>query len=356
MENMVKKYHFKNKRILILGNTGFIGSWLSLTLNKLGSDVLGFSLNKKNKNYLSNTKEYKKNIKTINGDIENFTKYLNKIKKFKPEIVVHLASQAIVANSYIKTIETYNTNAMGTVHLLECLKKIKSVKKIIMFTSDKVYKNLYAKTLTEKSNLGGIDPYSSSKSCQDIIANSYYLSVFKKKIQFTILRAGNVIGGGDWGDLRLVPDIFTSIKNKKQIVLRNPSAVRPWQHVLDIVNAILLSINYKKKFDKNANIFNLAPNNKSHINVLTFLKYVKKFLKKKKLKYKYKKIKFYESRVLKLSNKLAKKELKWEPKLNIEDSIKLTTTWYESILKNKKKNYTITIEQINKYFGLRNNP
>ena len=149
--------------------------------------------------------------------------------------------------------------------------------------------------------------------------------------------------------------LITNFKNNKQIIIRNPSAVRPWQHVLDIVNAILLSINYKKKFDKNANIFNLAPNNKSHINVLTFLKYVKKFLKKKKLKYKYKKIKFYESRVLKLSNKLAKKELKWAPKLNIEDSIKLTTTWYESILKNKKKNYTITIEQINKYFGLRNN-
>ena len=172
---------FKKKRILITGNTGFIGSYLSIILSLLGSKVLGFALKKKHKGYLSNHKEYKKKIKTINSDILNFPQYFIKLNKFKPDIAIHLAAQPIVKYSYENTKKTYETNIMGTINFLETIKKINSIKLIIIFTSDKVYQNLYGKFLSEKSHIGGSDPYSSSKSAKDIIANSYKLSFFKKK-------------------------------------------------------------------------------------------------------------------------------------------------------------------------------
>ena len=167
------KKKFTGKRILITGNTGFVGSWLAVLLYLLGAKILGYSLKKKDKRFLSNTSEFKKKIKTIYSDINNFDKNLNKIKKFKPQIVIHLASQPLVLESYINTRKTYATNIMGTVNFFETIKKINNISKVIVFTSDKVYRNLEGKILSEKSNLGGIDPYSASKSCQDIISNSY---------------------------------------------------------------------------------------------------------------------------------------------------------------------------------------
>ena len=169
---------FKNKKILITGNTGFVGTNISIVFNLLGAQILGYSLKKKDKKYISNTNLFRKKIKTIHGDINKIKNYSKLIEKFKPHILIHLASQPIVKTSYENPLKTYETNIMGTIQLLELAKKIKSLKNILVFTSDKVYKNLEKKSLNEKSPLGGEDPYSSSKSAQDLISSSYKYSFF----------------------------------------------------------------------------------------------------------------------------------------------------------------------------------
>lgn len=343
------KKKFKGKKILITGNTGFVGSWLSVLLLLLGAKILGYSLKKKDKRFLSNTSEFKKKIKTIYSDINNFDKNLSVIKKFKPQIVIHLASQPLVLESYINRKKTYATNIMGTVNFFETIKKIKSITKVIVFTSDKVYKNLEGKILNENSNLGGIDPYSASKSCQDIISNSYKSCFLKKNVDLTILRAGNIIGGGDWNLYRLVPDIFKSIKNKKKITIRNPNAVRPWQHILEILNAFILIL-FNKNSD-NAEIFNIGPNLKSNVSVIQLIKLIKKIGNFKNLNIKIKKNSKYESKILRLSNLKAAKKINYKTKLNLKETVKLTIEWYKNYFLNKKIIFKYTQKQISDYFN-----
>ena len=345
------KKTFNKKKIFITGNTGFVGSYLSMTLSLINSNLLCFSLKKNNNNYLSNLQTYKKKIKTINDDLKNISRYKKTIKKFSPEIVIHLASQPIVKTSYKNTIGTYNTNILGTVNLLEVLKDINSVKQILIFTSDKVYKNQNNKRLNENSTLGGIDPYSASKSSQDIIANSYKESFFKKNKNVIIIRAGNIIGGGDWEITRLLPDFFNSVYKNKKIILRNPSAVRPWQHILDVVNGILqVLVKKSKKIENNSIIFNIGPSNLSNISVLDLIKKIKKNHKNINVKYSIKNINFKETKILKLSNKLLIKKIGWKQKLNIINSIKLTYNWYNHFYKNKKNIFKYTEDQIKEFF------
>ena len=351
--NLLKK-KFKGKKILITGNTGFVGSWLSLLLSDLGASVLGYSQKKLDRRFISNLPAYKTRIKTIYSDINKFDKNIKRLKHFKPQIIIHLASQALVLESYKNSSETFFTNVMGTVNFFETIKKINSVKKVIIFTSDKVYENLNGKILTEKSNLGGIDPYSASKSCQDIISNSYKASFFKKKIDITILRAGNIIGGGDWNMNRLVPDIFKSIYKKEKIVIRNPNAIRPWQHILEILNAFILIILLKnKKTQNNLGTLNIAPNLRSNISVFKLINLIKKIGDFKNLKIKYKKNLFSETQILRLSSNKAKKVLNYFPKLTLEESIKLTNDWYKNYFLDKKQILKFTRMQIQSYFKIK---
>ena len=348
--NLLKK-KFKGKRILITGNTGFVGSWLSLLLSDLGANVLGFSQKKSDTRFLSNSKAYKYKVRTIYSDINKFERNLKKLKKFKPQIIIHLASQALVIESYKNSRKTFFTNIMGTVNFFETVKKLNSVKKIIIFTSDKVYENLKGKVLTEKSHLGGIDPYSASKSCQDIISNSYKSSFFNKKINVTILRAGNIIGGGDWNINRLVPDIFKSIYNNKKLIIRNPGAIRPWQHILEILNAFILILLKKNNTTNNtAEIFNIAPNLKSNISVVKLINLIKKIGNYNNLKVQFKKNSFYETKILKLSSNKARKQLNYIPKLTLKETISLTIDWYKSFFQNRKQILKFTQIQIQSYF------
>tara|TARA_B100001564_G_scaffold359962_1_gene384197 strand:+ start:5855 stop:6901 length:1047 start_codon:yes stop_codon:yes gene_type:complete len=343
----MKLYSLKNKRILITGNSGFVGSYLSMSLNLMGSKVYGYSLKMKNRNFLSNMKQYKKKITTINDDLININKHYKKILHFNPEIIIHLASQPLVNLSYIETSKTYKTNILGTVALMELIKKLKSVKHVLVFTSDKVYENTQGKVLSEKSKLGGLDPYSASKSSQDIISNSYKESFFKTKINFSIIRAGNIIGGGDWNLSRLVPDIYNSIISKKKVVIRNPNAIRPWQHILDVIGAIILILyKNKSKIIKKSVIYNIGPDPKSNLRVIDLIKKIKKISNSKHLKFKVNKIKFKETKILRLSNQLIKKSLGWKPKLNINKTIELTNIWYEEFSKNKNKIFKYTEKQI----------
>ena len=343
--------YFKGKKILITGNSGFVGSYVSLTLSLLGSKILGYSLKKKDNKYLSNFPEYRKRIKTINDDIKNIESYRTTLMRFKPEILIHLASQPLVSESYIQTKNSYETNVMGTVKLFEVAKNLNSLKNIIIFTSDKVYKNLEKNNLNENSPLGGEDPYSASKSAQDLISNSYKLSFFKKKKNVFLIRAGNIIGGGDWEKTRLIPDLFLSNFKKKNIYLRNPNATRPWQHILDVVEGILKAILVKgKKVSEKSLIYNIGPNSNKDIKV-KFL--IKKFLDSSKffvIKYKIKKINFGEKKLLKLSSKSILKDIRWRSRLNLESVIKLTFKWYYEFYRNRGRIYNITIEQIKSFF------
>ena len=322
-----------------------------MLLSDLGASVLGFSQKKSDSRFLSNSSTYRNKIRTIYSDISNFEKNLKKIKKFKPEIIIHLASQALVLESYKNRRKTFITNIMGTVNFFETVKKLNSVKKIIIFTSDKVYENLNGKILTEKSHLGGIDPYSASKACQDILSNSYKSSLFKKKINIIILRAGNIIGGGDWNMNRLVPDIFKSIYNNNKLIIRNSNAIRPWQHILEILNAFVLILLLKNnKFTNTAEIFNIAPNLKSNISVFKLINLIKKVGNYNNLKIKFKKNSFYETKILKLSSNKARKQLNYIPKLTLKESIALTIDWYKNFFQNRKNILKFTQIQIQSYF------
>ena len=347
MENLViKKFKniFKNKRILIIGNTGFVGSWLSLSLYLFQAKILGLSLKMKNNNYLSNSKEFQKKIKTIYADINDFKNFKIKIKRFNPEIVIHLASQPIVKTGYTNPLETFETNIFGTIRILEFLKKMPSVKQILVFTSDKVYANKERKIYTEEANLGGLDPYSASKSCQDIISQSYARSFFKSK-KMIILRSGNIIGGGDWSENRIIPDIVKSYINKKILKI----ATRPWIHVLDVIHAILLILgkksNHKKRDDL---IFNLSPSTSRQVSVKKIIELIKKNTAIKVINLKIVKRKFREKKYLNISSKKAFLKLSWKTKLSLERSLKLTINFYLT----KKKILISTAEnQIKEYFS-----
>ena len=329
-----------NKKILIFGNTGFVGSWLCTALSIKNYEILGVSLKMKDKNYISNNKLFKK-IKTIFADINNLKKVLKKIINFKPNIVIHLASQPIVTEAYKNPYSTFNTNILGTIKILELIKNIKSLSKVIIFTSDKVYKVNHNKYLSEVACLGGLDPYSASKSCQDIISQAYSENFIKK---IFILRAGNIIGGGDWAKNRLVVDYFKSIKQKKIFHIKNPGSIRPWQHIIEVISLFLKLINLKITFKNH--IFNLAPNKKNHV---TCKKLINLFQNKntKKLRIIKRKGLVKETNILKISNSLIRKKLKWYPVLNIMQAVDLTHEWYENCyLKNRKNSFSFTIQQL----------
>ena len=317
----------------------------------LGSKILGYSLKKKDPRYISNSKEYKKKIKTIYDDINKISSHKSFIKRFKPQILIHLASQPILSRSYINTQKTYQTNIMGTVELLELAKDLKSLKNILVFTSDKVYKNNQKNNLKENFSLGGEDPYSSSKSAQDIITNSYKCSFFEKNKNIFIVRAGNIIGGGDWEKTRLIPDLFISNYRKKNILLRNPYATRPWQHILDVVDGILklTSIKGKKVFKKSL-IYNLGPKSKK---MLTVKDLIINFIKNSKTietKIKFKKIKFKEKKFLKLSSNAIRRDINFNTKLNLDQTIRLTSNWYLTFFKRRNNIFNYTKKEIFLFF------
>ena len=337
-----------NKKILIFGHTGFVGSWLSLSLSTFGAKILGVSLKMQNKNYLSNNKEFKKKIKTLNCDLKNLDIIENKIINFKPEIIIHLASQPIVKMGFIDPVSTYRTNITGTIKILEIARKISTVKKILVFTSDKVYSNSKNKTLNENSKLGGLDPYSASKSAQDIISQSYGFSFFKKQ-KLIILRSGNIIGGGDWANNRLIPDIVRSYLNNNILKIRSINSTRPWVHIFDVLNAIMVIIT-KTFSDNQTIIYNLSPSVKKQITVKKIIALILKKTQIKKIKIKKIKSKIKEKKYLHISSNKALKELGWSAKLDLKRALILSIKFY---LLSKNKIYNEAIEQIKLYFSIK---
>ena len=328
---------FKGKRIFITGNTGFKGSWLSYILFLNGANVMGYSLPLSNENK-SHYKELNLNnkITQIEGDIRDRNKLISTVENFAPDYVFHLAAQALVRLSYDDPHNTFETNVMGSVNVLDSVLNSKTVQSLVYITSDKCYLNL-DKTFSfkEQDVLGGLDNYSSSKASAEIIFSSYFHSFFKKDnfLRLVSTRAGNVIGGGDMKSNRIIPDIIKSYNSNKNIILRNPKATRPWQHVLEPLSGYLLIGHnlINKKLKRNLlPSWNFGPELRNCKNVETITKLFLKRLKVKKLKIRTEnKKKFHESKFLSLNINKAKKELKWKPRLNLEKTISFTADWYK---------------------------
>lgn len=237
---MIDASFWKDKRVFITGHTGFKGSWLTLWLHSMGAVLKGFSLNPPTEPSLYGNAAVGRFIDSVIGDIRNYQHLHDAISDFKPEIIFHMAAQPLVRLSYDEPIETYSTNVMGTVHLLEAVKRIGGVKAVVNITSDKCYENReWVWGYREQEAMGGYDPYSNSKGCAELVASAYRNSFFNEKdyqkhgVALASVRAGNVIGGGDWAKDRLIPDILKSFEKQQTVVIRSPHAIRPWQHVLE---------------------------------------------------------------------------------------------------------------------------
>ncbi len=341
------KKFFSNKKILITGHTGFKGSWLAFLLKMCNAKILGISNSFFSECSFSNVTE----IKAINSrilDLREYDAIKNEITKFKPHFIFHLAAQPLVSHSYENPIETYSTNIFGTINLLEVVKKLKSLQGIIIITSDKCYapKNYYLK---EKDELFGIDPYSSSKSCQEIITWSYK-KCFLQNIPLATARSGNVIGGGDYSKDRLITDLYNSIKNDTDIILRNPSNIRPWIFVLDTLRGYLdLMIALNKNLIKYSEPWNFSLNKGDQISVNKLVNIIVRKYKMNNKIIRMNKIGVKESELLFLSNEKSKKILKWEPWLNINEAIDYTMEWYLAYLGGKNMN-KFSEKQIINYF------
>ena len=351
---IILQKHFKNKKILITGHTGFKGSWLTLWLNLMGAKVYGISDNYPKKNNHFFDLKLSKNIKNYKIDICDLIKLKKIVLKTKPDYIFHLAAQSLLKKSYNFPIKTFNTNSIGTLNLLESIRYLKNKCNVVLITSDKSYKNLEIKRgYSEDDILGGNDPYSASKGAAELIINSYLKSFFvkKKNIRIAIARAGNVIGGGDWSIDRIIPDCVKSWYKYKKITIRSPKSTRPWQHVLDAIRGYLIlaiKLNDKKIHGE---AFNFGPDNKQNKNVLDLVKEIKKNWQGVEWKIKQDiKLKNKESNLLKLNSHKAKKILNWYPVLNFKNSIKFTANWYKKYnIVGKANIKIISIENIISY-------
>ena len=344
---------FLNKKILITGHTGFKGSWLTLWLYLLGAKIIGVSKDLPTKPSHFNELKIKKKIIHKKLDITNLKKLHEVFKKHKPDLVFHLAAQSLVKKSYNNPVETYTSNTIGTLNLLECIRKSNHKCSSVFITSDKSYKNLeIERGYHENDLLGGIDPYSSSKASAELIIKTYFECFLKKntKQRIAIARAGNVVGGGDWSENRLIPDCVKSWSKNKKVFIRNPSSTRPWQHVLEALYGYLI---LAKRLNKNSNIngepFNFGPKYSQNKSVLSLLKETKKNWKNVNWKLKKNKKNFYESKLLRLNSSKAKKYLGWTPNLNFEESIKMITSWYKNYLNKEINIFNFSKIQIQEY-------
>ena len=342
---------FKNKKILITGHTGFKGSWLTFWLEKLGASISGISKDVPTNPSLFKVLNLKNKIIDHRLDIRNLSKLKKIVKKFKPDYVFHLAAQSLVKKSYEDPINTFTTNAIGTCNILESIRFLKNKCSVVIITSDKSYKNIeITRGYRETDELGGHDPYSASKGCAEFIIQSYIKSFFsnKKNLKIGITRAGNVIGGGDWSDNRVIPDCFKSWSLNKAVTIRSPNSTRPWQHVLEVLSGYLkLAIDLNNKTHLNGEVFNFGPKNFQNKRVIDVIRQIKKL--SPAIKWKFKNVKtFKESKLLKLNSSKARKKLNWSNKLSFNETIEMTTRWYEEFYKRKNMS-KFTYQQIEEY-------
>ncbi len=343
---------YRDKTVLVTGHTGFKGSWLCIWLHELGAKVIGYSLNPytdKDNFVLSKIGD---KIIDIRGDIRDKKRLEEVFAKYNPELVFHLAAQPLVRLSYENPVDTYETNVMGTINILEAIRKISATKVGIMITTDKCYENkeqLWG--YRESDSLGGYDPYSSSKGATEIAINSWRLSYMNPKDyekhgkSIASVRAGNVIGGGDWAKDRIIPDCIRALEADKHIEIRSPRSVRPWEHVLEPLSGYLL-LGEKMYYNPKdyAQAWNFGPEASSIISVWDIAKLVVEHYGKGKLKDISNPNELHEAKLLSLDISKARLKLGWQPTLSINETISLTTKWYKEY--NESDIYKLCKQQI----------
>jgi CDP-glucose 4,6-dehydratase len=330
---------YANKTVFITGHTGFKGSWLAVWLRLLGANVVGYSLKPDTEPAHFNLIE--NDYISIIADINKALILKKALKKHKPDIVFHLAAQPLVRDSYEQPVLTYQTNFIGTLNLYEAVRETPSVKAVICVTTDKVYENKECERgYTENDNLGGHDPYSASKACVEILSDSYRKSFFQDKIKLATVRAGNVIGGGDWANDRLLPDTMKAAAENKAVFIRNPDAIRPWQHVLEPLSAYLLLgqklLTVRKNQSNYATTWNIAPDLEDCQPVKSVLEKVKKQWAKVDFQFEKDKKNLHEAHLLKLDTTKAKTDLQWKPVWQLDKAIEKTVEWYKAFYENKQ--------------------
>tara|TARA_X000000950_G_scaffold288332_1_gene404507 strand:- start:3401 stop:4474 length:1074 start_codon:yes stop_codon:yes gene_type:complete len=346
---------FKNKIVIITGHTGFKGTWLTFWMHHLGAKVVGISKDIPTNPSLFKILKLNKKIVDIKLDIRNLKKLQNVFKKFQPNFVFHLAAQSLVKKSYQNPIETFTSNTVGTLNVMESIKQVKKNCNSVIITSDKSYKNLEIKRgYHEEDLLGGKDPYSASKASAELIIQSYihtfYNSKNNKKL-FAVARAGNVIGGGDWSEDRLIPDCIKAWSRKNIVKIRNPNSTRPWQHVLEALRGYLtLQVQMQKNKKIHGEAFNFGPKDNQNKKVIQLVEEIKKNWKNISWLIEKSNKENLESNLLKLNSNKAKKKLGWVPILSFSTTIEMISNWYKNFY--NKKNVDIekfTKDQIIQY-------
>ena len=344
---------YKNRKVLITGHTGFKGSWLAFWLTQMGADVLGYALEPDTKpNHFS---MLHLPIESVIGDIRDIANLTRVFDRFQPEIVFHLAAQSLVRRSYDDPVETFKTNVMGTVNIFEACRRTSSVRAVINVTSDKCYENReWLWGYRENDPMGGYDPYSASKGCAELVTSAYKNSFFnlaeygrKHNALLASARAGNVMGGGDWAKNRIIADMMKAVSHGKKLNIRNPLAIRPWQHVLEPLSGYLLLgqklLEVKTEF---AEAWNFGPNDDGEIPILQMVKQMRKIWNKIDYQIEQDENNPHEADLLKLDCSKARMKLNWKGAWDSRTTFAKTAEWYQSYYENQQ---VITQKQLREY-------
>ena len=349
---------YAGRKVLITGHTGFKGSWLCLILNKLGADVYGYALNPPTNPSLFVEAKIDELVTSFIGDIRDYPNLLEVFQKVQPEIVIHMAAQPLVRESYKIPIETYSINVMGTVHLLEACRHTKSIKSIVNVTTDKCYENReWHWGYRENEPMGGYDPYSNSKGCSELVTSSYRNSYFNPAkyaehgVAVASARAGNVIGGGDWAEDRLIPDFIRAISKGEKVQIRSPFAIRPWQHVLEPLTGYLtLASKLYTEGATYAQAWNFGPDDKDAKNVEWITTNICTLWGEGASFSIDKDPQPHEANYLKLDCSKSKAELGWVPKWDIQTTLQSIVNWNKSFFAGENMRL-VSESQINQYYN-----
>jgi CDP-glucose 4,6-dehydratase len=328
---------YAGKRVLVTGHTGFKGAWLTLWLREMGADVVGYSLAPPSSPSLFEACGLERLIKDVRGDILDYDNLLVTVRQHRPEIVFHLAAQALVRTAYAEPRQTFNVNVIGTANVLEAARETDSVSLVVAVTSDKVYRNVEDdRAFRENDPLGGYEPYGVSKACAEMIVGAYQDQRFQsaagsaRELSIASVRAGNVIGGGDWASYRIIPDIMRAMASGDEIVIRHPQATRPWQHALDALSGYLcLATRLAREPSRFASAWNFGP---ADLPPLTVQQLVHRFLElwPRHNAVRYESAAAGEHLKLRVDSTKARQELGWRPAWDIDQTLAATVDWYRT--------------------------
>ena len=351
---MVK--YWSGRRVFLTGHTGFKGGWLALWLSRLGANSRGYALDPCTEPNLFTLASVASVTEDVRGDIREYPKLEGSIREFAPEVVFHMAAQPLVRRSYADPVGTFATNVMGTLHVLEAVRRTPSVRAVVCVTTDKVYQNQeWVWPYRETDPLGGYDPYASSKACAEIVSAAYRSSFFpvdrlaEPRVALATARAGNVIGGGDWSEARLIPDLIRGFSSGQPVLIRNPIAIRPWQHVLEPLHGYLMLaqklLGGDSKFDS---AYNFGPSDDEVWPVERIANKLVEMWGNRASWTRDADAGAHEAHSLRLDASKARLELGWEPKLKIEAALERTTDWYRA-WQRAENMAEFTVKQIAEY-------